>query len=209
MLGWASERKETAMGSASAVHSPETDRSWGELVRAWEEAQAPEGWKAEIIEGQIVMSPSPREAHNEVADEIQRQLYRVLPDTRRIYQNQGVVIPSRSGLFIPDLVVLPKPALRADQGAYVPAGEAELAVEITSRSGIRQDRIDKPAGYATAGVPLHLLVDFFGGNGPAVTLYGEPADGVYRTLFAGKFGDPVPLPEPFGIALDTSEFPLP
>ncbi|MCZ9336158.1 Uma2 family endonuclease, partial [Streptomyces sp. TRM76130] len=52
------------------------------------------------------------------------------------------------------------------------------------------------------------LVDRWAPGGPTVTLYGEPRGDVYRTLHAGKFGDPVELPGPFGLTLDTGEFPV-
>jgi hypothetical protein len=37
-------------------------------------------------------------------------------------------------------------------------------------------------------------------------VYGEPEGGVYRLLQAGKFGLPIPLPEPFDLTLDTGAF---
>lgn len=40
-----------------------------------------------------------------------------------------------------------------------------------------------------------------------MTLYGEPKGDVHRVLRAGKFGDPIELPEPFAFTLDTSVFP--
>jgi hypothetical protein len=39
-------------------------------------------------------------------------------------------------------------------------------------------------------------------------LYGEPTDGVYRILSAVKSGDPLKLPEPFDLTIDTGEFPV-
>lgn len=45
-------------------------------------------------------------------------------------------------------------------------------------------------------------------GGPTATLYGEPKGEVYRVLGAVKFGDPIKLPEPFGITIDTGEFPV-
>lgn len=92
-------------------------------------------------------------------------------------------------------------------GRVVLAAEAELVVEVTSQRNARHDRVSKAAACATAGVPLHLLIDRWAPGSPTVTLYGEPADGVYRTLHTGRFGEPVTLPEPFGLSLSTADFP--
>ncbi len=180
---------------------------WDDLVRLWEETDWPEGCKVEIIDGVITVSPPPAMDHNDIADEIQRVLYTVIPRGWGVYQTQGVSVPSRSGIYIPDLLVAPKAALRGP-GPCVPAGEAELVVEITSPSNARHDRISKAAGYARAGVPLYLLVDRWAPGGPTVTLYGEPKGDVYRVLHAGKFGDTIHLPEPFDLAVDTGVFPV-
>ncbi|GGV78222.1 hypothetical protein GCM10010228_46230 [Streptomyces massasporeus] len=64
----------------------------------------------------------------------------------------------------------------------------------------------RAAGYAQAGVPLYLLIDGWAPGGPTITLYGEPQRDVYRVLDAGKFGELITLPEPFGLDLDTGEF---
>jgi Uma2 family endonuclease len=119
-----------------------------------------------------------------------------------------VAVPSRDGPYIPDIAVAPRQALRAEEGNYVPAAAAELIVEIPSKSNAINDRLKKTAGYAQAGVPLCFLIDGWAPGGPTVTLYGEPKKEVYRVLQAGKFGDPVTLPEPFDRTLDTSLFPV-
>ncbi|MGC4976009.1 Uma2 family endonuclease [Streptomyces sp. DT199] len=114
--------------------------------------------------------------------------------------------PSRDGLYIPDLAVAPRQVLRDEGGNFIPAAAAELIVEITSKSNAAHDRIKKAAGYAQAGVPLYLLLDGWAPGGPTLTLYGEPQRDVYRVLDAGKFGELITLPEPFGLDLDTGEF---
>ncbi|MFD5767144.1 Uma2 family endonuclease [Streptomyces sp. NPDC127049] len=190
--------------SALAV---EAGQGWDDVVRLWHEMDWPEGCKVEIIEGIITVAPSPANQHNSIAEEIQRRLYRVIPDDLGVYQTQAVAIPARAGMYIPDLLVAPKGALREFDGHSIPAAEAELVVEITSQSNANHDRIAKAAGYATAGVPLYLLVDRWAPGGPTVTLYGQPTGEVYRVLSAAPFGEEIHLPAPFGLTLDTAEFP--
>jgi Uma2 family endonuclease len=184
----------------------QSEQSWDDLVRFWEEMDHPEGSKVEIIEGIVTVSPSPANNHNFIAGKIQRRLYGSIPEDWDLYQTQALAVPSRMGLYIPDLAVLPDAAVQG-QGNVVAAAEAELVVEITSQRNARHDRISKAAGYAAAGIPLYLLVDRWAPDGSTITLYGEPEDDVYRTLYAGKFGEPVPLPDPFGLTLDTADFP--
>ncbi|WP_412077024.1 Uma2 family endonuclease [Streptomyces xanthophaeus] len=196
------------MSALTVQHEPVSGDSWEGLVRLWEGMDAPEGCKVEIIEGIITVAPTPANQHNLIAAKVQRRLYSVLPEDWDIHQTQSVSIPSRKGMFIPDLLVLPSDVLSGAE-YYVSAAEAELVVEITSPSNASHDRIAKAAGYACAGVPLYLLIDAFAPGGPTVTLFGEPSGDVYRVLQAGKFGETFHLPEPFDLKLDTSVFPTP
>ncbi|MER5600574.1 Uma2 family endonuclease [Streptomyces sp. NPDC002265] len=193
------------MGALTVSQDPE--QSWDDLVRFWEEMEWPEGSKVEIIEGIITVSPAPALPHNVMAELIQRRLYSVIPDNWGIYQTMAIAVPSRMGMLIPDLVVTPRPD-HPEADSHIPAGLAELVVEVTSRSNARHDRISKPAAYAAAGIPFYLLVDRWAPDGPTVTLYGEPKGDVYRPLSTAKFGEAVKLPAPFDLELDTTEFPV-
>lgn len=186
--------------------SQDADRSWDDLVRFWEEMEWPEGSKVEIIEGIITVSPAPAYRHNLIADSIQRRLYSVIPPDWGIFQTLAIAVPSRMGMLVPDLVVAPRRD-HTESDTHIPAALAELVVEVTSKSNARDDRVSKPAAYATAGIPLYLLVDRWATDGPTATLYGEPRGDVYRPLSTAKFGEPIKLPAPFDLVIDTSEFP--
>jgi Uma2 family endonuclease len=193
------------MSALSVSHEPPP--CWDEAVRLWEEMEWPEGSKVEIIEGIVTVAPPPSKPHNLIAHLVHRDLLRGVPTEWAVCQTLGTAVPSRSGLYIPDLVVVPERELRTGGDPYVLASVAELVVEITSPGNAVHDRLKKPAGYAQAGVPLYLLIDRWAPGGPAVTLYGEPRGDTYRVLSVGKFGDPVDLPEPFGCVLDTADYP--
>ncbi|MFF0791921.1 Uma2 family endonuclease [Streptomyces spiralis] len=193
------------MSALTVGHDPE--QSWDELVRFWEEMEWPEGSRVEIIEGIITVSPAPAPRHNVIAELIQRRLYSAIPDDWGIYQTLSIAVPSRLGMLMPDIVVAPRQEC-AESDSPVPAALAELVVEVTSKSNARHDRISKHAAYATAGIPLYLLVDRWAPDKPTVTLYGEPRGDVYRPLATAKFGEPVKLPAPFDAVIDTSEFPV-
>ncbi|MGC4949855.1 Uma2 family endonuclease [Streptomyces sp. DT224] len=182
-------------------------QEWDDLVRIWEETDAPEGCKVEIIEGIVTVSPPPSKDHNTTAELLQRRLYSVIPEDWGIYQTLGVSVPGRAGLYIPDLVVVPR-AVASGPGNRVPAEEALLVAEITSQHNANHDRIGKVHGYAKAGVALFLLLDPWHSGRPTATLYGEPEGGTYRQLATVEYGDKLTLPDPFGLDLDTGIFPV-
>ncbi|MDH6225379.1 MULTISPECIES: Uma2 family endonuclease [Streptomyces] len=194
------------MSALGVSHEPPP--CWDEAVRLWEEMEWPEGSRVEIIEGIVTVAPPPSNPHNVIVELVQQHLYEAVPKDRDwgIYQTLGVASPSRGNLCIPDLLVVPREVPRT-QGSYIPAGAAELVVEVTSRGNAAHDRLNKAAGYAQAGVPLYLLIDAWAPRGPALILYGEPQADTYRTLQTGKFGEPFPLPEPFDCVLSTERFP--
>lgn len=159
--------------------SQDPEQSWDDLVRFWEEMEWPEGSKVEIIEGIVTVSPAPAYRHNVIAESIQRRLCSVIPPDWGIFQTLAIAVPSRVGMLIPDLVVAPRRD-HTESDTHIPAALAELVVEVTSKSNARDDRVSKPAAYATAGIPLYLLVDRWAPDGPTATLYGEPQGDVYR-----------------------------
>ncbi|MGA4850853.1 Uma2 family endonuclease [Streptomyces sp. G5(2025)] len=192
------------MSALTVGHDP--GQNWEDLLRFREEKEWPEGSKVEIIEGVITVSPSPSNNHNEIAELIHRQLG-VIPFELGIYHEQTILVPSREGAYIPDLVVAPRADVVGKGEQCIPAAAAELVVEVTSRSNASHDRISKVAGYAAGGVPLYLLADRWAPGGPTITLYGEPTGDVYRILQACKFGELIKLPGPFDLDMDTSAFP--
>ncbi|MDT9688792.1 Uma2 family endonuclease [Streptomyces sp. P9(2023)] len=195
--------------SALAVEpEPTMGDGWDELVRICEETDAPEGCKVEIIEGIVTVSPPPANQHNSIAAKIHRRLIQRIPEDWNVYQTLGLALPEQSGMYIPDLAVVPEVAVDEEPGHFVPVAVVELVVEITSKWNANHDRIEKLRGYATAGVPLYLLVDRWHSGRPTATLYGEPKNGLYRVLDVVEFGREIRIPAPFDLTVDTSEFPV-
>ncbi|KJK56209.1 restriction endonuclease [Saccharothrix sp. ST-888] len=186
-----------------------SDPQWSYLLDTWRELDVPEGWRAEIEGGQIVLVPPPNTGHNLIAARVHRALVRCLPDDVEVFQTLGTQIARLEMLYIPDLVVVDTAVLAVDEDGPVDAADVLLAVEITSRSTARHDRTKKLWGYAHAPVPLYLLIDRFDEPGPTVTLFSEPHNGAYRQSLRTPFGKPVSLPEPFGVELNTEGFPVP
>lgn len=184
------------------------DPHWDRLVRFRETSDWPEGSKVEIIGGVVVVSPPPTLSHCRVAERCLRLLYTGMPDDWGGYR--ALAVAHRPyGLYVPDVVVVPDTDVLAHGTASsVPLAAAHLVAEITTRPDARIDRIDKAAAYASAGVPLYLLIDRFGPAGPTVTLHAEPKNHLYRVLQKEAFGQDIRLPPPFELALDTGVFPV-
>ncbi|HET6633429.1 MAG TPA: Uma2 family endonuclease [Streptomyces sp.] len=196
------------MTALTVDHMSGNGHDWDDVVRIWEDTDAPEGCKVEIIEGIVTVAPPPSKGHNLTAAKLQRQLYRNLPEDWEIFQTVGLTIPGKRGLYIPDLAVIPEDALISPENRLV-AGEAKLVVEITSRDNANHDRVSKTHGYAQAEVPLYLLLDPWHSARPTATLYGEPRGGIYQTLDVVEYGGHIHLPEPFDLDIDTGMFPVP
>jgi Uma2 family endonuclease len=92
----------------------------------------------------------------------------------------------------------------ADNANPFPADRVELVVDILPVAGDPL-RAKKQVWYARSGIPLYLLID---SNDGVCELHSEPHGGAYRTTRTNEFGEPVPLPDPFGFPLDTSSFRL-
>lgn len=181
--------------------------AWEELVQYWQSLDRPnKAWRAEIIEESVVMTPPPGMGHKIIASRLNRALVQRVPEEWEIFQTAGVSVPVRRGLFMPDLVVVPGGSLPGEDAMPIPAEKTLLIVEITSKSNADNDRTKKLWAYAHGGVPLYLLIDRFASDGPTVFLYSGPGDGRYRYQEGVPFSEPVDLPEPFNLTLNTKEF---
>jgi Uma2 family endonuclease len=121
---------------------------------------------AELIEGRLLMSPSPAPDHNIVMGELYVQLRTAAPDHLQVVQNVDVDLelaaddePGTSRR--PDLVVVDRQAVHRVRlkGGIFRASDLTLAVEVVSPSSRRTDHVHKRGDYADAGVPYYWIVD--------------------------------------------------
>lgn len=160
----------------------------------------------------LMMAPAGRQ-HREIVesiiDTIKGEYYTGRSATRwkTHSENYQWDVPESRRFFVPDLTVI-HPDVEPDSDRDERAAIA-LVVEITSPKSpntVMNDRETKPREYARGGVPLYLLVDQ---ELATWTLHGLAAGWErYQVAADGKYGDPVPLPEPFDFALPTDEWPL-
>lgn len=167
----------------------------------------PEGYRAELFDGEIVVTPPPNGNHENAIDQIVWQVFRNSTVEMSFSANKGLIVPSGgdavSGRVIPDITFAPRD-LNLFQGALPwmdPSGVA-MIVEVTS-SHPERDREGKRRAYAGARIPLYLLVDRR--EEQAVLLADPDGDDYFRESKA-PFGKKLSLPEPFGFELDTGSF---
>lgn len=186
-----------------AVAEPMSE--WAALLETWRELDVPEGYRAEISEGAILMSPPPGGKHNVIADVVHWVLRSHAPTGVGVFQTVAIEIDGIEKLYVPDAIAAPVAAIR-DDGTVLPQ-DTLIAAEITSPGRANVDRQEKLQAYAQGGMPMYLLIDRVRPSGPAVTLYSDPAGGSYQHVVQVPFGESVRLPEPFDVDLDTSQFP--
>jgi Uma2 family endonuclease len=168
-------------------------------------AAAPEGWRVELIEGEIHVTPPANGEHEEIVSEVTDQVALRRKDQRhRTYTGIGLFVPgaSTTGKVIPDLVLAPKGSF-ADQDEYHDPASVLMVAEVTSSSTAGNDRVKKIRGYARAGIPVHLLIDR---EAEQAVLCTGPAGEDYTSKVSYKLSETIPLPEPLGFDLDTAEF---
>ncbi|MFF0294254.1 Uma2 family endonuclease [Kitasatospora sp. NPDC004614] len=159
------------------------------------------GERVQIIEG-VIEPMAPGWDHEAIASHVRRQLNDKVHALDCVMGAGDLDLPGSSNWFIPDVAVVPTP-LAKGSGALLP-DQTLLVVEVTSDSNGDTDRVVKRRRYAEYGAPLYLLIDR---RDRACTLFSEPGPlGYTRAIGPLPFGEPVELPEPFGLRLDTSDF---
>ncbi len=195
--------------SAMAHELPDQESPTQEeiLLEGFLSLHTPEGFRAELIEGEIVVAPPTDGDHEDYVGLLIDQVTRHSAVRMQVSGYKGLRLTS-GGLcpknhVIPDATFAPI-ELRLFRGAppwMEPAGVAMVA-EVTS-SKPDQDRIAKRHCYARAGIPLYLLIDR---EKSQVSIFGKPQRDEYTEVHLAPFGGPLALPEPFGFELDTKPF---
>jgi Uma2 family endonuclease len=172
-----------------------------ELFEWLERMPVPEGYKVEIVEGAIYTSPQ-RDTHWDTIYDILDQLRARYP-RRRLKSDVRIDYPGDLNGFASDVIALTTGAAKDDKGRWRPQ-DVELVGEVISKSTAANDYGPKKAVYATAGVPVYLIVDPYTAK---CHLHLMPKDGEYRVETTLDFGMDIDLTDtPVGLKLATGEF---
>ncbi|MFJ8624140.1 Uma2 family endonuclease [Kitasatospora sp. NPDC093550] len=169
----------------------------------FENLEVPEGFKAELIRGEIVMTAGPDMVHNIIVEAIRDQLPRAR--WHRL-TTQDIDLPGLTSEPQPDLVVFEREAYEGP-GRLVPAAVLTLVVEVVSKTSVLRDYRTKRELYAEGQIPAYLIVDPIKGISVLLTEPGRTASGApdYAVERTAKFGESIPV-DPLGSMIDTSEF---
>ncbi|MFF2656945.1 Uma2 family endonuclease [Kitasatospora sp. NPDC058032] len=168
-----------------------------DVLQAFLELDTPPGFKAELIEGEIVVTPPPDGDHEDAIARFARAVAREAAEELYVSGGKGLITPN--GRFVPDATVAPVGHFRA-QESWSSAVGVELVLAVTSTDPVK-DREPRRLGYAAAGIPCYLLIDR--GEGRA-TLFSDPEGGDYTTIHETESGRRIKLPAPFSFTLDTA-----
>jgi Uma2 family endonuclease len=159
-----------------------------------------DGRRYEIIDGSLVMSPSPDIDHQFMVWWLTSLLAACAPPGSAALPGANVSLSASSDrLVVPDVVA----ARRVDRKALAfRAEDVLLVVEIVSRSSGSIDRVLKPKLYAQAGIPSFWRVERSAG-GVAVHVFGldERGTGDYGELCVVRSGETAVLDAPWPVTL--------
>ncbi|MEV6942286.1 Uma2 family endonuclease [Streptomyces sp. NPDC051172] len=161
------------------------------------------GYRMEIVEGNIVMSPL-RPFHNETIVRLWMQLEVQLGGEWAFISD--VAIPfSDEFEFCPDLAVIPSAEKNRNLTAYSP-DLIELAIEVVSPSSVRNDYEVKNKQYAARGIPNYLIFD--PRDGHLVTFWNPGPDG-YQGRDTFPYGGQATVETKIGrLIIDTAPLPV-
>lgn len=173
-----------------------------EMFERLEKMPVPEGYKVEIVEGTVFMSPQ-RDAHWEIILDFVEQL-RVKYPRQRVKSDVRIDYPGHLNGFATDVTVMAEGAARSEDGRW-DCGEVEFVAEVVSRGTAANDYGPKKAAYAEAGVPVYVIADPYRGE---CHVFSHPRDGRYALEVKADFGEELDLTgTPVGLVLKTGEFP--
>ncbi|MFF7989457.1 Uma2 family endonuclease [Kitasatospora xanthocidica] len=188
--------------SAAAVEEPFEQMTLLEAAELISE-QLP-GYRVEIIGSEITVTPTPNMRHDRSVRRFDRAFNHAGLDggETEVWQNIGIWLPDGPFDYAqPDLAITDADCddRIMDYGAYDPA-IFRLVLEVTS-SNLGNDLKKKPLAYASAGVPVYVIVDR---TNQRVMVLSDPKDGEYRVHAVHHPGQSFTLPESIGASVTLS-----
>ncbi|GGS61686.1 Uma2 family endonuclease [Streptomyces violaceus] len=196
----------TLMAERPVINGTRPRSDFEELLDLLDELNVPDGYKAEIVRGSIVVSPWSKGYYLDVMELVCDQLRPHLPSGHRIsYGPFLYVFPGSESAYGPDIHAAHRHAHRTTSNHL--DGEAlSFVAELTSTSTRSDDLTDKVDVYAKAGVPVYLILDM---QEQQAIVYGSPSAKGYELRLSKPFGEKLDIPDPFGCTLDTAGFQAP
>jgi len=126
-------------------------------------------WAEELLDGELIVSPTANERHSRISTELALQLGTQFKARRlgRLYGTPLTTVLDEKNAPQPDLSAIVVGRTNIVQAGY-PRGAPDLAIEVLSPSNRRNDLVRKKRIYAAHGVREYWIVD---GDAETVTRY--------------------------------------
>jgi Uma2 family endonuclease len=166
------------------------------VLEAAAKLEVPEGYRVQVIDGRIIVTP-PADGDHAVALDALGDVLKAAgarDQGLRVLQALGLYLrPGKKGFAIPDLAVVDEDFRdhRLPYNCYAPS-VFRLVAEVTS-SNWQDDTESKVTAYATVGVPVYVIADRKHGR---VLVLSRPHEGRYQSEAEYLPGDKVEIPGP-------------
>lgn len=192
----------TVVDDRISMADANTQRS-DEWFERLERMSVPEGFRVEIIGGNVYMTPQ-RDTHWGITRRIVRAVEDRFGTDVPVFSDVRIDFPGHENGLCPDVAVLRDPAEKDDEGHWRHE-DVRFVFEVISAGTAANDYGPKKAAYATAEVPLHVIADPCRGR---CYVYTDPKNGDYVTRTRVDFGDVTDLTGTVAdLTVSTSEFP--
>ncbi|MFF1721846.1 Uma2 family endonuclease [Streptomyces sviceus] len=192
----------TLLEDRIAMAESDNTSTLDEMFERLETMPVPEGYKVEIVEGTVYMSPQ-RDTHWEIIADIYEQLRTKYP-RKRVKSDVRIDYPGHLNGFATDVTVMAEGAARAE-GGHWSYEDVEFVAEVISKGTAANHYGPKKAAYATAEVPVYVIADPYQGR---CHIFTDPKGSDYEVETRVPFGKDVDLTHTVvGLTLKTQEFP--
>ncbi|GAA2470555.1 Uma2 family endonuclease [Actinocorallia cavernae] len=163
---------------------------------------APEGYRTEVVEGAVFMSPQ-RDTSWEITLDIVEQLRTKYPRTC-VKSDVRVDYPGHLNGFASDITLVAEDAEKTPRGLWS-CDDVEFVAEVISKGTAHNDYGPKKAAYALAGVPVYLIANPYQGR---CHVYTEPKEDSYACELRVNYGTDVDMTTTaLGLLIKTAHFP--
>ncbi|MGW6902930.1 Uma2 family endonuclease [Streptomyces sp. NPDC054940] len=160
----------------------------------------PAGYKAEVVEGSIVIWPV-QQTHRQITRSIVAQLCARYPSREA---DARIDYPGHLNGLASDVTLVAEGAERMPNGRWH-YQDVEFVAEVISEGVAHNDYGPKKTAYAVAEVPVYLIADPYQGR---CYIHTDPKDGDYATRTRVDFGTDLDLTGTVvDLVLKTDDFP--
>lgn len=192
----------TVLEDRIAMAESDNTSALDEMFERLETMPVPEGYKVEIVEGTVFMSPQ-RDTHWEIILDIVEQL-RTKYSRKRVKSDVRIDYPGHLNGFATDVTAMAEGAVKTEDGRWRHQ-DVEFVAEVISKGTAANDYGPKKAAYAAAEVPVYVIADPYQGR---CHIYTHPKGDDYATETKAAFEDDLDLGDTVvGLVLSTADFP--